>query len=721
MSTAFDFGASYRALSPIGRGASGVVYEGERKDDGTRVAIKFLRDEYVGDPEILRRFITERSVLTQLSHPHIVGVHDLVADGGKLGIVMEYAPGPNLREYLTERGPLAPADALAITRQVVEALQSAHAGDVVHRDIKPDNIILTALAPDAAHTPDSASHEDKDRVLPGRKKLRGRTEAEDRFNVKVTDFGIAAIIGTGSKTTSIVGTPDYMAPELIAQARATPSVDMYAVGIMLYEMLTGRTPFGGEGLNPFTIAHRHLTEKIAPLAGLEENTAALLDELVGKNPDTRPNAAEVLERLPDCLEATAGHAPLEINTSAPAFYPATMLDGAFSAAALTPAALSSTNDTEKEAPARPAVVLSHENLAELDAAPSATIISSGAALDLNYAPAPVVEHEPSFWEKIGSFIREHWMLVTLGAVTLIAAIAGVVWMLWPQAESADTGPTEPIQARLEDHPLPSGLSIVREAKWNPQRQVIDYTVTYKTAKSPISGNVLEVLPAPQPKDEGGDAPKNQSDKQNAPGTGGAAAPQCADVVWDRAGKPHSNATTSLTARCAWTLAAPTVTVGQPVTITATVSSDYIPEDEQELSRWLTEVSEATAKAAGDETATSTAYPLQRLRSVKVTVPPRIQQGQPIPISIIGVWPNGENVTTPLYTSPASGAPTSILADLTGGDTKYLRFTDRCSGAVTISSDGHAVSALYPAQCEIGAVVGNFDAAPGTIAITGAGS
>ncbi|MDK6787721.1 serine/threonine-protein kinase [Actinotignum timonense] len=431
MSTAFDFGASYRALAPIGRGASGVVYEGERKDDGTRVAIKFLRDEYVGDPEILRRFITERSVLTQLSHPHIVGVHDLVADGGKLGIVMEYAPGPNLREYLAEHGPLAPADALDITRQVVEALQSAHAGDVVHRDIKPDNIILTGLAPDAAVAPDTPATAGKDKALPGRKKLRGRTEAEDRFNVKVTDFGIAAIIGTGSKTTSIVGTPDYMAPELIAQARATPSVDMYAVGIMLYEMLTGRTPFGGEGLNPFTIAHRHLTEKIAPLAGLEENTAALLDELVGKNPDTRPDAAQVLDRLPACVEASAGQDPLELNPSAPVFYPATMLDGAFNAAALAREALGAAKDTEKEAPARPAVVLSRESLGELDAAPSATIISSGAALDLNYVPAPVIEREPSFWEKTGSFIREHWILVTLGVVTLLAAIAGVVWMLWP--------------------------------------------------------------------------------------------------------------------------------------------------------------------------------------------------------------------------------------------------------------------------------------------------
>ena len=196
-----DFGANYKIGAELGRGASGVVYRGINKNDGTKVAIKILRSDLVSDREIVTRFITERDALISLNSPHIVKVYDLIAEGGELGIVMEYAPGMTLRESINERGLKSPTQAIEITKQVLSGLAAAHARGIVHRDIKPDNVIFDQ-------------------------------SATGEINVLITDFGISKILDVATSVTQMIGTPEYMAPELIERGTVAPSVDVYATGIL---------------------------------------------------------------------------------------------------------------------------------------------------------------------------------------------------------------------------------------------------------------------------------------------------------------------------------------------------------------------------------------------------------------------------------------------------------------------------------------------------------
>lgn len=248
---------------------------------GRQVAVKVLRPELARDPDVVARFVRERDVLRAQDHPNLVRVHDLVVDGDQMAIVMDLVVGPNLRGLLRESpgGTLAPASALRLAAQVADALAAVHAAGVVHRDVKPENVLVDRSDPAGP------------RAL-------------------VSDFGVAHVASAPALTriTSVIGTPEYLAPEVIDGRPATPAGDLYGLGVLVYELLFGRTPFAAS--SPAEVLEGH---RLRPPPRPEGVPAALWDavgSLLAKVPADRPPSAGSAARLLASLAAEmAGLAP----------------------------------------------------------------------------------------------------------------------------------------------------------------------------------------------------------------------------------------------------------------------------------------------------------------------------------------------------------------------------------------------------------------------------
>jgi eukaryotic-like serine/threonine-protein kinase len=258
----------YRLRSVLGRGGMATVWLCDDMRLGRPVAVKILDRVGPIDPSTLARFDREARTVARLAHPNIVTVHDVGVDGGVPYLVMELVDGTTVADMLAG-GPLDVDQAVRITAQVCDALDAARAAGVVHRDVKPANIMITGVG-----------------------------------HVKVCDFGIAyaprdALTGlTGSATA--LGTSEFMAPEQVQGERLDHRTDVYALGCVLYAMLTGRPPFVGD--NPMRVAWQQVHERPEPLRAIRSDVPADLDALVGqmlaKNPDERPpTAAQVRTRL----------------------------------------------------------------------------------------------------------------------------------------------------------------------------------------------------------------------------------------------------------------------------------------------------------------------------------------------------------------------------------------------------------------------------------------
>jgi serine/threonine protein kinase len=252
-------GSRYVLHEMLGRGAMGQVFRANMRDAETPVAVKLLKPELVSDPELVARFIQERSILTSISHPNVVQIFDLVVEGDTLGIVMEYVAGQDLRHHLRRQGTLPPAEAVSLTRQILHGVAAVHASGIIHRDIKPENLLLGTSGEHPA--------------------------------VKLTDFGVARLSYGSSltKRTSLIGTPEYMAPELADGGVLTPAADLYSVGILLYEMLGGETPFTGG--HPLAVLRRHVEQPPVPIPDLPEQLWDYVDWLLAKDPASRPGSA----------------------------------------------------------------------------------------------------------------------------------------------------------------------------------------------------------------------------------------------------------------------------------------------------------------------------------------------------------------------------------------------------------------------------------------------
>ncbi|WP_326753037.1 serine/threonine protein kinase [Streptomyces hirsutus] len=277
-------GSRYTAHQILGRGSAGTVWLGEGPDGP--VAVKLLREDLSSDQELVGRFVQERTALLGLEHPHVVSVRDLVVDGNDLALVMDLVRGTDLRTRLDRERRLAPEAAVAIVADVADGLAAAHAAGVIHRDVKPENILLDMQGP----------------VGPG-----------GSHRALLTDFGVAKLIDTPRRTraTKIIGTPDYLAPEIVEGLPPRASVDIYALATVLYELLAGFTPFGGG--HPGAVLRRHVTESVVPLPGIPDELWQLLVQCLAKAPASRLRASELGDRLRELLPLLAGMPPLDVD------------------------------------------------------------------------------------------------------------------------------------------------------------------------------------------------------------------------------------------------------------------------------------------------------------------------------------------------------------------------------------------------------------------------
>jgi len=238
-------GNRYEIISQLGGGGMALVYKGRDTLLNRQVTVKMLRPEYTSDEEFVARFRKEAQAVAKLSHPNIVSVYDVGQEGNTHYIVMEYVEGRNLKQIIKEQGKLPLNQAVEIARQICEGLQDAHENGIVHRDIKPHNILVT-----------------------------------DNGKVKVTDFGIAQMMSSITLTNSgtIVGSVHYFSPEQAKGGTTGAKSDIYSMGVVLYEMVTGKVPFEGE--TPIAVALKHIQDEPVPPGKINPQITPELEQII---------------------------------------------------------------------------------------------------------------------------------------------------------------------------------------------------------------------------------------------------------------------------------------------------------------------------------------------------------------------------------------------------------------------------------------------------------
>jgi serine/threonine-protein kinase len=277
----------YQVGPRLARGGMAVVYEAHDNRLDRTIALKVMHPSLADDEEFVSRFIREAHSAARLSHPNVVAVYDQGADQGHVFLAMELVRGRTLRDLIRERGHLRPREALDVLEPVLAALGAAHAAGLIHRDVKPENVLLS-----------------------------------DDARVKVADFGLArAVTGATSHTTAsgvLMGTVAYLSPEQVTRGVADPRSDVYAAGILLYEMLTGTKPYDGD--TAIQVAYRHVHDDVPPPSRLVPGLPVELDHLVARatnrDPEQRPSDARKF--LTEVVAARRSMSEGELDSFGPA-------------------------------------------------------------------------------------------------------------------------------------------------------------------------------------------------------------------------------------------------------------------------------------------------------------------------------------------------------------------------------------------------------------------
>lgn len=272
----------YRVGPRIARGGMATVYEATDLRLDRVCALKIMHTGLGDDEEFAARFVREARSAAKLSHPHVVGVFDQGDDHGTLFLAMEYIPGHTLRDLIRKEAPMAPAKALALIDPVLSALGAAHQAGMIHRDVKPENVLLA-----------------------------------DDGRVKVADFGLARAVSAETQHTAtggiLIGTVSYLSPELVVDGKADARSDVYAAGVLLYEMLTGRKPHEGE--SPIQVAYKHVHEDVPPpsreVPGIPAYVDALVARATARDRELRPADARVMLHQVRRVRAALDHGVTE--------------------------------------------------------------------------------------------------------------------------------------------------------------------------------------------------------------------------------------------------------------------------------------------------------------------------------------------------------------------------------------------------------------------------
>ncbi|WP_343574118.1 protein kinase [Mycobacterium sp.] len=278
----------YRVATKIATGGTSTVYRGLDTRLDRPVALKVMDSRYAGDAQFLTRFQLEARSVARLKDPGLVAVYDQGLDARHPFLVMELVEGGTLRELLAERGPMPPHAVAAVLRPVLGGLAAAHRAGLVHRDVKPENVLISEAG-----------------------------------EVKIVDFGLVrAVAEAGSTSTSVIlGTVAYLSPEQVKDGNASPRSDVYAVGIVAYELLTGQTPFSGD--TSLSVAYQRLDTDVPPPGSVISGVPAQFDELVeratardpaGRYADAQEMGAE-LDAIADTLRLPDFRVPTPRNSA----------------------------------------------------------------------------------------------------------------------------------------------------------------------------------------------------------------------------------------------------------------------------------------------------------------------------------------------------------------------------------------------------------------------
>ena len=404
-STGQEYGNRYELVSRIAIGGMGEVWKATDKVIGRTVAIKILKEEYFGDPGFRERFRAEARHAALVNHEGIANVFDYGEEEGKAYLVMEMVPGEALSTILEREKVLPPERVLSIIWQTAQALHQAHQAGLVHRDIKPGNLLITPEG-----------------------------------QVKITDFGISRVTDQVPLTATgqVMGTVQYLAPEQASGKPASPATDIYSLGIVAYEALSGRRPFRGE--SQVSIAKAHIKEAPPELPGtIPEPVRKLVMSCIAKKAAGRPQNAEILAKAARALEL--GH-----DEEAMTYLP-------------VPGADVSDTDT-----------------------------GSGPK---NTQPIPVVDQ---------GIPRKIWVMAIAGGVTLIALVIGSIALINAQLEPVDTTPVveEPVvvEDTTTEDPAPVEEPVVEEPaapEPEPEPEIVTVTVPESEIVGKTEAQVTELL------------------------------------------------------------------------------------------------------------------------------------------------------------------------------------------------------------------------------------